>query len=326
MILALLIACADKGDTGVDLGDPAPSLEVPDLTGIDLELAFAEGMRVVPSIQLSAAWSQHAALVELGQDGCPDLYAGGPDSEDMDVEGGQSWSDYCETAGGLYFRGFAWWDSAISVSGDDEGGTTIEATRELVADAAAGDSQDLRFGFDGEAEESIYRVEDGDYVHATWSSLVTASFDSTEGDDDGSDWRGDLYLSWTGGDVADLELRGNAYFYTTIIEDRFDSVGLDLTWASPASSDPESCTSEPTGWIGLRDTDANWYDLVFQPTDDGDYADLPYTECDGCGTLYVRGIEQGTVCPSIDFDTFYADFVPPDVQDFVFPLRELEGQ
>lgn len=322
--LALWVACTGEGDTGVDLGDPAPSLEVPDLTGVDLELAFAQGALLAPAVQLTQPWDQHAALVALGQDGCPDLYAGAPDTEDMDVEGGQSWSDYCETAGGLYFRGQAWWDTSIAVTTEDDGGATVQASRTLVADATAGDSEDLGFRFDGQAEESIYQVVDGDYIHSTWSSLVTASFDSTA-DATAADWRGDLYLYWTGGETRSVELRGNVYFYTTVIEDRFDSVAVELTWTAPEDSDPDGCTAEPVGWMGLRDSAANWYDLVFQPTADGDYADLPYTDCDGCGTLYVRGIEQGTYCPDLSFETMYASLTPPDVEDFVFTLRELEG-
>ena len=88
---------------------------------------------------------------------------------------------------------------------------------------------------------------------------------------------------------------------------------------------PRGCALEPKGYLSIRDENAFWHDLVFQPRyeddiDDG-YDDDPYTACDGCGTLFVRGLEQPIiVCPDLDL---FSQLSPPAVEDYVLSVRDL---
>ena len=60
-------------------------------------------------------------------------------------------------------------------------------------------------------------------------------------------------------------------------------------------------------------------------TDTG-YPNDPYSACDGCGTLYVRGLEQPALEVCMSFDFLWQGLVqPPPVADFVFTLREPGG-
>jgi len=138
----------------------------------------------------------------------------------------------------------------------------------------------------------------------------------------------DLIRRAPGGIDQGLEATGNVYFVERRIQDRFDSIGADLEIIGPEAAGPDDCALEPQGWIAIRDEDAYWYDLVFSPRFDGDpndpdYPNEPYSECDGCGTLYVRGLEQDgiEVCLNLDF-LWDGMLAPPELQEFAFTLRD----
>ena len=89
--------------------------------------------------------------------------------------------------------------------------------------------------------------------------------------------------------------------------------------------------SEPRGWIGLRTEDAYWFDIVLQPRFDDDptadpYDNADYSPCDGCGTLYVRGLEQTdiTVCPDLSF-LWNGGLTHPAPTDFALSIRDQLG-
>ena len=140
-----------------------------------------------------------------------------------------------------------------------------------------------------------------------------------------------MYERTTGGDEATIELRGNIYYFDYRIAGRFDSVTVNLLWGAPDSLGPDECAAEPRGWIGVRDENAFWYDLVFQPRYDDDpnaepYQDGDYGPCDGCGTLYVRGLQQDgiEVCPDFSF-LWDGTLTHPDPTDFALSLRDILG-
>ena len=136
-----------------------------------------------------------------------------------------------------------------------------------------------------------------------------------------------MYSYRSGGDVERLELRGNVLLFDALLQGRFDSVAADLEFVGTLGAGPEDCTAEPRGWMGLRDENAWWYDLVFLPRYDDDiiaenYANDPLSVCDGCGTLFVRGVESGEVC--VDFeDLFDKDPELPDLEEFILTLHNL---
>ncbi len=337
VLLAMLLACApEEEQEPVDVGEPAPTLDLPDLDGIDLEATYQDALGLALTATMGPAWSGHVDSLTLARSGCPDFFAGAPD-EDADIDedaGGLSWADYCETDGGLFYAGWAWWTSDIAFSGevDGEEGSAFEASRELVGDGVVGDDAGEIFAWEGEASDAVSSEETASYARWTWSSTVAgtlqgsslfASSQAPEG------WRADMSLYATGGDSQSVDIVGDVFFFTPVLQDRFDSVGLNLSWTPADQTAPDACALEPTGYISVRDDDAYWYDLVFQPAEDDDvtgegYEDDPYLACDGCGTLYVRGIAQDiTVCP--EFSALWEAVTPPEAEDYILTLRDLEG-
>ena len=339
LLLIGLVACGPREeDEPVDQGDPADDLVIPDLSDIDLEAAWQDGLSLTVGVTMGPAWDGHLASLGLMQSGCPDLYAGSPNLDEVEAEPGEGlgWADACTSAGGLTFSGYAWWDIDVQSEGeaDSAEGRTTTASRTLLADGSVGDDDGLLFDFDGEGTDSLYLAEAEGYERWVYSSLVEATvtgrdvFDpATSLTPDG--FRTDLYLYATGGDVDTVELRGNAYFFGPVLAGRFDSVAVDLTWTGPTGAGPDDCAAEPSGYISLRDEDAFWYDLVFLPASEDDatgedYENDPYSGCDGCGTLYVRGLPQQELCPDLSF-LWDGAITRPEVEDFVLTLRDLEA-
>ena len=61
-----------------------------------------------------------------------------------------------------------------------------------------------------------------------------------------------------------------------------------------------SCEAEPSGVISIRDSDGEWYQVLFDgPAYSGAESFPP--DCDGCGELWFRGEQLGEICP--DFRT-----------------------
>jgi hypothetical protein len=141
-------------------------------------------------------------------------------------------------------------------------------------------------------------------------------------------YRSDLFFFLSGGDVDAFEARGNVYLFTPQLRDRFDSVEVDLAFTGPASTAPDACALEPLGWVGLRDANALWYDVIFLPRYEDDivadpFPNDPRSSCDGCGHLYVQGIDQDIeIC--LDFNFLFDGTVPlPDPDDYVLPFHAL---
>jgi hypothetical protein len=333
-----------KGD--VDTGGTAPvdesePLELPDISGI----VFADAVLASLSIDANTAWSGHVAALDARSDTCPDFYAGVPDvglSElDLD-EPGTSWYDYC-AADTVDFAGLVYWETEVEVTGDSTSadGLTANASRLMSGDALLSSGGENWYEFDGEATDSLYRVSAKNYERWTWSSSVTATvtgellFDASTTLPGG--WRTDMYLYGTGGDADTLTMNGEVYLYGAndgvLLADRFDSMAMDLEFLGETGAGPEDCTLEPSGWIGVRDQNAWWYDLVFLPSTDSDGADTgygndPYGGCDGCGTLFIRGleiVEVGTICPDLSGVWAALEARVPIADDYVLSLRELEA-
>ncbi len=337
LLLIWLVGCAGD-DEPLDLRDPAPELPLPDLDGVDLDAAFADALTVALRADARTAWDGHALGLGAASPGCPDLYAGSFDLDDRDVpDRGLSWSDHCRTPAGDTFGGYAWWEDRLLASGDAAApaGRTVDASRALRAAGVMADVDGAPWWeLNGEATDSLLLTEGPDYAEWTYNSVLRGTltgllpFDpDTSGIPGG--WRADMYLRATGGDTQTLELRGNLYLFAHRIAGRFDSVDVNLAWGEPGAQGPDACDLEPRGWIGVRDEDAAWLDVVFQPRFDDDptgeaYADVERGPCDGCGSLYVRGIEQQgvTVCPDLSF-VWDGALTHPAPHEFVLDLRTL---
>lgn len=342
-ILALALACSgaseeqDKSGGQADPGGGASDLPLPDISGVDMPTAYRDAVDVVRSLTLSPAWTGNQTALGWRREGCPDVYAGSLD-EDMEGAPGISWSDYCTTPGGLNYRGNQYWYGRVQVDGDPASteGQTVQGGREMVGAGVVSEAGGNRFEFRGTGSDSLYQVDASGYKRWTYGSTVTGTISGGDALDASTHpvpggFRSDMYLYATGGDVDSLEARGDVYMLEDRIADRFDSVSLDLTFQGELGAGPGECTLEPVGWIGLRDENAWWYDLVFLPLEgdgsaDSGYINDDYSACDGCGTLYLRGLEAtheyGEVC--VDFSSLFAgDIVAlPDASAFVFTLRD----
>ena len=135
----------------------------------------------------------------------------------------------------------------------------------------------------------------------------------------------------SGGDSQVFEARGDMFWFEHRIQDRFDSVALDVYMVGELGATSDDCALEPKGWIGIRDENAFWYDLVFMPKDASDatgYLDDERSVCDGCGTLYLRGLEAedyGQICP--DFSAIWNQntFTLPEAEDFLLTIQQVQG-
>lgn len=329
--MILLLACAQTTDSGVDMGDPAEELVLPDVSGVDFAGAYKDAIQRAKTVSVSAAWIAHADLLERRVEGCPDLWAGVPDDDavDVDSEEGSSWYDHCST-GATDYDGWAWWDASIAVEGDADTpeGRTTDASRELSGNALIADGSGVQLELDGDFSDALSRSDAQDYAHWTWSTASSGTITlPTES------YRTDLSVYASGGDENTFEPTGNVYLFNERIQDRFDSFEMDLAFAGEGAAAPEDCTAEPKGWIGVRDENAYWYDIVFQPRydEDGDTGQSAgtYTDCDGCGTVYVRGVEAaelGEVCLDFGFVWSESPVSPPNVEDYVLSLHGLEAQ
>jgi hypothetical protein len=334
-----LIACGGDADSDDLVLDDPIQLPAPDLSGVDLPASFIDAFQLMATVDLRAVWAGHVSSFQHRQGGCPDLFAGNPDVENIDLDmdaPGTSWSDFCEQGDGTTWSGFQYWEVDIAAEGDatTAEGRTTEAERLLFGDGVVGQGDAVLFEFDGEATDALTLVEAADGYRAwTYTSLVVGTatgdlaFDPVGSPTPGG-LRTDLYRRATGGNDATLEARGNVYLFEHRLQGRFDSIGLDLELRGEAGAGPEDCTKEPRGWIALRDEDAYWYDLVFEPRfsgdpDDPDYPNDPYSACDGCGTLYVRGLEQEGVEVCLDLSFLWdSALTSPDPTDFAFTLRK----
>lgn len=336
--LLLTLACSPDGEDSVDLGDPVAPLVLPDVSDVDFPAAYQEAVQLSKTVHAGRAWAGHAASLERRSSGCPDFYAGMPDVEGADGgDEGAAWADHCTTQGDVDWNGWELWDATIRAEGDPATpeGQTVDATRTLVGDGIVGARDGVGFEFSGEATDALSTVTAKDYVRWSWSSTVTGTLTGSDVFEATSDtpggWRTDLSFYATGGDAAVYEPKGNIFLFDALLQERFDSVELDLSFLGAGAAGPDDCALEPRGWIGLRDEDAFWYDIVFLPrTDEGDdAANDPYDACDGCGTVYVRGVEAaevGQVC--LDFGFVWADapLSPPTVEDYVLSLHALTSE
>ncbi len=338
IFLILLAGCGggpeDTGGEPATNRGPAETLPLPDVADVDFPAAYANALRQLATVSTDVPWRGFTSTLAGVEPGCPDLWVGAPATDDFDDDdaSGLSWYDTCTVADGTEWNGYAYWETSVSASGlvDSYEGRTTEATRSLIGDGTvkAADGN-LRWSFDGEASDSIYEVVGDGYTTWTWSSLVDGTVGGTDVFAETATpggYRTDLYLSAIGGVGERIEARGDLYMFTDLLDGRFDSIAADLTLDGPNGAAPDACTLEPRGWIGLRDPEAYWYDLVFLPAEVEDYQDPyandPLGECDGCGTLYIRGVEQGEVCVDLMF-LFTEGVVRPPVSDFVLPLRDL---
>lgn len=344
LVLTALAGCSSLSrqgteDTGTETTAPEPAAPFPipdDVATIDWVSAFQEAVALMSTVSTIQPWTGHAASLDARAPGCPDFWTGTFTDAGIEVahDYGVSWWDDCGIDNGQYYDGWAWWDFDVSEDGDPDSydGRISDASRTLEGSAVVGDEDGVKFEFDGTASDAFYEVKANGYHHVVYSTSLDATITGSDvfapdgPTPDG--YRTDLYMYVTSGDIDSIEASGNVYMFTPQLMGRFDSIGVDMLLQGPLGAAPDDCTQEPLGWIGLRDADAIWYDVVFLPRTREDvagetYPNDPLSVCDGCGRLYVQGIEQVGVDVCVDFSFLFDDFPVPNTDDYVLPLHAL---
>jgi hypothetical protein len=328
--MALLLGTACDADPP-DAGAPATQLPLPDVDGIDFSAAYVEALEVVFATDMRAVWAGHRQSLDTIRPGCPDLWLG--DVEDPE-EDGISWQDHCTTTAGYSYDGILTWTSEAAREGDPKSilGSIESGRRTLFGDGTVHDDDagSLVFDFGGTGEDAFTSNVSADYLQWSYSSTVRGEALGVAGFGEGSPlpggWRADLYVAYSGGTTYGVEARGELLLHEGRIAGRYSGIAVDLALPGPETATSGECVDEPTGWISVRDDNAYWYDLVFQPRYVEDaagevYENYPYGECEGCGTLYIRGVEQGTVCVDVS-SLFDGSLAPPSLEDYVLSVRE----
>jgi hypothetical protein len=340
LLAMALVGCKKEEPEPVDTGTEPEQIEndfpLPeDLDTIDFVTSFQNALDTLVTVSTQRPWQGHSRSLDSRRVGCPDFWSGPFLDAGVEVghEDGVSWSDDCRTESSLYYDGWIWWVFDVVESGDPGSleGRVSEASRRMEGDGIVGNDDGVRFEFDGVASDSFYRLEADGYSRFVYSSAIDATVTGRDVFDADSltpgGFRSDLFLYVTGGDVDTFEARGDIYLFGPELMERFDSIGVDVWLPGASGAAPGDCTLEPLGWIGLRDAEAYWYDVVFLPRSRDDiigeeYPNDPLSICDGCGRLYVQGVEQEIeVC--LDFSTIFDEFPLPDPDDYVLPLHSL---
>ncbi len=326
MIALLLLACAtapvDSGGLGPDdLGEP-DVLSTPDLSDAELALLAQDALALAIQVTGHQPWLGASDALAPAEDGCPDVYSGDLPSYAATEPNGWGWEDACSTSAGVRYEGYLWWLSEITVNGELGGsppGRAI-AQRFLTGEATVSEGLSLRYGFNGTQEESL-DVEVGresfKWTYGSDIDVVATGTDSfTEADPTPNGWRASGTLTTHGGDTQDISLAMEAWFFGPVLDDRLDALSVNIDWSKEDSGD--TCQLEPFGSMSVRLTDGTWLDLVF--LDESGSALSP--TCDGCATLYVRGLESGTVCADMSF-LWDGRLVPPSLDTFALSARDI---
>jgi hypothetical protein len=121
-LISVLLGCAGDADDGAkpEVEDTSPEeLVLPDLTGVDLPVAYEGGLRQALAATAGPAWAANLAALDLRHEGCPDLYAGPVEELELDEDAaGLAWADHCQTEGGLSYDGAVHWQGDLALSGD----------------------------------------------------------------------------------------------------------------------------------------------------------------------------------------------------------------
>jgi len=281
-LCALMISACGTGGPDVPVADDDRVGFFTDLTELELMLAVQQSVEIAVATDLRGSWGALVNTLSMSNGSCP-------------VIQGDSWDDMCSTEESS-FNGFMSWQ--VSSEGPS-------AERILSGDAVVGTASMVAFEFDGEGTDQFDDYGTGWVYQSDLASTVTGelAFDAANSLTPGG-FRTDMFLYYEGGDANYFEADGEVLLFDHLFLDRFDSVAIDLEFQGPLGADADDCGLEPRGLVSFRDSDAHWYDVVFEPKYQSnlDYENDPYSACDGCGTVYYRGFEQpDRVCLDFSF-------------------------
>jgi hypothetical protein len=335
------------------LRNPTPPVDYKEL---DMRAAVEEALQFGGLVTTAAAWRGHVATMDLGRLGCPQVWAGVPPEDLLNLDlasedaMGLTWLADCATdPGATGFEGFAYWEST------NDG---VIGTRTLVADASVTDATgNVLFDYDGSASDTLDLSQGSAYASA-FSGVISGSLagigSGLRAQNNTADANGGFVASWSAS--GDLTFDGSVEAFDGFgppddrpadapeLEDqiswepgmpRFTSARFQLSF-------DVDCPSEPHGYIGLRGNEGFWFDVYFLPLydiaeDSAQSNAYPYEQidnvaCDGVGTLFARNVDLKAADEedagwsrelSPDFAAVVASLPTPSITDYVYTLRNL---
>ena len=304
---AALAACGETPDGTLDAptpwiyADDAPSDLAPTLGAADVADAIEAGLATLFGVNPGPVYDLFTEALAVGDaGGCPFVY------ETVDGYAAVTfWQDSCAASSGAMYEGYGYmYVYEDYPAGDDLllGGWTILLSGEVV-------------GADGGALEGSGVVADingGNGYFDLYQRQLGGTFviDGRTLDASGTDWlNGSLQPNFdvtaiyvpeitpdtpTGIDARQVAINGALSGLAGAVETvAFE--GVILTEEAVGSA----CDLEPSGTVSVRAADGNWYDVVFDSPEEVGEPMLGDGLCDGCGTLWFRGLQLDGVC--VDF-------------------------
>jgi len=261
-VFGFLAGCAESpgepppgDDTNLDTGSPAD--EAPPWTAQEVEAfvreAFQFGFPSYPTL-----FDHHQTALLNSEEGCPNV--------SQMVQDEENWSTVwnasdCTTSSGWFFNGIA----NLEASYDTYTGVRFE---QFISNFTITDSDGQSWTSGGLGEVTQYNEEH-------WSSEMGIA--GTQHYENSGDWLQSVHSLVMNVDAY----RDDAGLHVTLtgglLMESFSVDFHDLQF-EPA------CINTPSGIIGIRGPDGNWFDLVF----DGD--------CSECAEVSWRGQDVGTAC------------------------------
>lgn len=292
-------ATGDPGPGGGD-GPPTPLPYVADddedprepaLAVDDLGPAMIDALATIVGTDPTRIGAAYDALWAGADGACPDA--------DVVDDGAGTittrWQAYesCTAAGGVAFAGAAYvqrFSDVVRADGRTESGFLISSEGGSFS-VAAPDGRHLTLSgyFDvRESTNAAGAVGTGRYLAGELQADAT-----TAGDDP---WlagvmRGELGV-YTYADPGGYQ---GAYLGGAVsLEGDVTAVALD----EAAVEANGGCDEEPAGVVSIRDANGVWHDVIFdaRPPEDAEDEEWDEALCDGCGSLFVSGREDGTAC------------------------------
>ena len=317
LAVALLTGCPSADPP--DPGPPAEDLPPPDLSGVDLDEALVESVDFLTRTTGRAAWAGHLAALDRISAGCPTVWSGVP-SGVGDVDGGEDgngWQDSCSN-GNVAYRGSVAWSTTANPDGP------VIGTRTLAAIATVDEGEGELFRLRGAVEDSL-RLDEGGARWTYSSTFNGAAGGSATVDPDlpaVAGWRGNTSVTWVGGARWSINVAANLAFDEDMVQGRFDALDVETYIPGPGANEM-GCGQEPHGRISMRLPPGDWVDVQFWvPPPAESPEEIVTNDCDGCGSVTIRGVPLGDACP--DFSLLWtAEQLPRAVlDDFVLPMRE----
>jgi hypothetical protein len=291
-------AAGDGGapDTAADTGDDDPSEYTYDDDGFEptldasaVEAAVGDAIAQVFAIDPNTIFDSFERVVNSGDSACPYYY-----DDYYELYGYDYWYGGCTASNDIVFDGWIYgYDYGDSL---DYGSYKYHRYGWWYGDFAAADARDGDYDLSGYLYFADYEYT---YGLRYFSTSITGAARSTMGLEADSWMVQDLSLALvlsggyypSYGSYVDLS-GGVSGFEGDVQSVSFDGVHMaDEGWGS-------DCPVEPSGSIGVRDGEGEWYEVFFDgPAYSGAMVFPP--DCDGCGEVWWRGESLGTACPDL---------------------------